>query len=199
MPSSSTQMLRGGGEIGIGALQSGKRNFHSTIGRPVSQGAAFLLPDDGGALCVEPQTIRSTGQPRIRNGRLIKTRGTGISTRSNGFLRAARALRTLGAGAATGSVEIAKIRLYMRVEGKIAAPPTPEDVANAVMDGAEIEPGLSFREALRLMSAVLAGKVSGAEGSTLTFRAAGSDHKVRLVVDADTDGNRITIVSDTGA
>ena len=87
----------------------------------------------------------------------------------------------------------------MRVRGVIAAPPTPDDVASAVMDGSFIEPGLTFREAMRLIAATLAGRVSGAEGSTIVFRAAGSDHKVRMTVTADSDGNRLTITPDTGA
>jgi hypothetical protein len=70
------------------------------------------------------------------------------------------------------------------------------DVADAILDGENIEVGLSVREALRLITAALAGKVSGAAGTSITFRNPVADSKDRIVATVDADGNRSAIVYD---
>lgn len=60
-----------------------------------------------------------------------------------------------------------------------------------------IESGLTVRGAFRLLAAALAGKVSGAAGSQVTFRNALADSKDRIVATVDPDGNRTAITVDT--
>lgn len=82
--------------------------------------------------------------------------------------------------------------------GLIVLDGAPEDVALAVLDGANsVESGLTVRQAMRLISAALAGKVSGAEGTSITIRNAVADSKNRIVATVDADGNRTGVVVDT--
>lgn len=59
-----------------------------------------------------------------------------------------------------------------------------------------IETGLTMREALRLILAATAGKVSGAETNSITFRNAFTDSKSRIVATVDGNGNRTAISYD---
>ena len=73
---------------------------------------------------------------------------------------------------------------------------TATQVADQLLDSELVEIGLTVREALRIMSAALAGTVSGASGSTITFRAAASDEKPRIVASVDGAGNRTAVTLD---
>lgn len=69
-------------------------------------------------------------------------------------------------------------------------------MAWSVLDTSLIEPGLTVRQALRLMAAALAGKVSGADTETVRIRSAVSDAKERITATVDGDGNRTAITVD---
>jgi uncharacterized protein YeeX (DUF496 family) len=76
------------------------------------------------------------------------------------------------------------------------------DIASAVqaliLDSANgVETGLTVREALKLMAAALAGKISGAATTTITIRNAVADSKDRIVATVDVNGNRTAITTDT--
>ena len=59
-----------------------------------------------------------------------------------------------------------------------------------------VEAGLTVRNALRGLSAMLFGKVTGAQSGTEIFREAVSDTKARVTVFDDTSGNRTNIITD---
>ena len=66
----------------------------------------------------------------------------------------------------------------------------------ALMDLADgIETGLTPRQAMRLMSAALAGKLSGAATTTITIRNT-ADTKARITATVDSDGNRSALTLD---
>lgn len=70
------------------------------------------------------------------------------------------------------------------------------NVPNALLDLTNgIETNLTFRQGLRLIVAALAGKVSGAGTTTITFRNT-PDTKNRIVAIVDTNGNRSTVTFD---
>lgn len=72
---------------------------------------------------------------------------------------------------------------------------SPESLATAILDAANaIETGLTPRQALRLITAAVAGK-SQAGGTE--YRAAVSDSKVRIDATVDGSGNRTEIAYDT--
>lgn len=69
-----------------------------------------------------------------------------------------------------------------------------DDVAGALLT-ARIEGDYTFRDVMRLMAATLAGKVSGAETATVTFRGI-TDTKDRVISVTDVDGNRTAVTLD---
>jgi hypothetical protein len=69
-------------------------------------------------------------------------------------------------------------------------------IADEILDAQMVETGLSVRETLRLCAAALAGKISGAAGTTITIRNAVADDADRIVATVDADGNRTGITYD---
>lgn len=68
--------------------------------------------------------------------------------------------------------------------------------AAALLDlAAGIETGVTLRQGLRLQLAAMAGKLSGAAGTTVTIRDT-NDSKNRIVATVDADGNRTAITLD---
>lgn len=68
--------------------------------------------------------------------------------------------------------------------------------ADAFLDRANgIETSFTLRQALRLMLSALAGKLSGAAGTTVTIRDV-NDAKNRIVATVDSDGNRTAVTKD---
>lgn len=69
-------------------------------------------------------------------------------------------------------------------------------VADALLDRVNaIETSFTVRQSLRILSAALAGKLSGAAGTTVTIRNVG-DSKDRVVATVDSSGNRTSITLD---
>lgn len=69
--------------------------------------------------------------------------------------------------------------------------------AAALMDLANgVETGLTPRQALRLIVAALAGKLSGAATTSVVIRNAVADSKARITATVDADGNRTAITTD---
>jgi hypothetical protein len=65
-----------------------------------------------------------------------------------------------------------------------------------LLDDETIETGLTVRQAIKVIAAALAGKISGASGTTITIRSAVADDKDRIVATVDSDGNRTAITYD---
>lgn len=80
----------------------------------------------------------------------------------------------------------------------MALTPTERNsTATALLDLAgAIESNVTLREALRLIAAATAGKLSGAATATITIRNARADDKSRIIATVDADGNRTAIVYD---
>jgi len=70
------------------------------------------------------------------------------------------------------------------------------EIANGILDLSDgIESSLTLRGAVRIALAALAGKVSGAETTSVVFRNVG-DSKNRITATVDTDGNRSAVTTD---
>lgn len=85
------------------------------------------------------------------------------------------------------------------VVGTVTALSTAERdaIAAALLDlAAAIETGLTVRQSLRLVTAGAAGKLSGADTTTVTIRNAAADSKNRIVATVDEFGNRSDITLD---
>jgi hypothetical protein len=74
---------------------------------------------------------------------------------------------------------------------------SPQNLASQLLDESDIETGVSMRESLRLIIAALAGKLSGAPGTTITIRNVG-DTKDRIIATVDSNGNRSSVTYDVG-
>jgi hypothetical protein len=75
--------------------------------------------------------------------------------------------------------------------------PTAAANAAALMDLSNgVETGLTPRQALRLMVAAMAGKLSGAATTTIVIRNAVADSKARITATVDSDGDRSAITYD---
>lgn len=59
-----------------------------------------------------------------------------------------------------------------------------------------IETGMTAAQAMRLITAALAGKISGAAGTTITIKNAVADDANRITATVDADGNRTAITYD---
>ena len=70
-----------------------------------------------------------------------------------------------------------------------------QGLATALLDANDIETNFSLRESIRLMLSALAGKVSGAPGTTITIRDI-NDTVDRIVATVDADGNRTAVTKD---
>jgi hypothetical protein len=69
-------------------------------------------------------------------------------------------------------------------------------IASAILDLSNgVETSVTLKQALRLMVAAAAGKVSGAATNTITFRNIG-DNKNRIIATVDVYGNRSSITTD---
>lgn len=74
---------------------------------------------------------------------------------------------------------------------------TSANVANAILDAVNgVEDGLTVRHALRLIAAATAGKISGADTTTITIRNAVVDDKDRIIATVSSEGNRTAITYD---
>jgi len=72
--------------------------------------------------------------------------------------------------------------------------PSASDIVTAIMAGGDVD-GFTLEESLKICMAALAGKVTGAGSTTITFRAA-DDSKNRIVATVTGDGNRTSLSLD---
>jgi len=77
-----------------------------------------------------------------------------------------------------------------------AAVPTTAQIGTEVFDTQTVETGMSFRGAMRLVGAVLAGRRSGTGSGTETFNAAVTNAKARVTATIDANGNRTNVSTD---
>lgn len=155
--------------------------FHHTYG----PGAGALKPEDPGQGSVVGQATGAARAGSVTNGagsvpRAKATRLVSSLTVVNGV--ATTTFLPMKARARAGSV--------IKVNEL-----TQDDVTGAVLE-AVIEPGLTLRQALRLLAAATAGKLSGGGSTTVTIRNAVDDSKNRIVATVDSEGNRTAITYD---
>lgn len=98
----------------------------------------------------------------------------------------------LDAAGVRAAVGLASANLDTQLDGL----PTAAENAAGVLDlAAGVETGLTLRQALRLIVAASAGKLSGAATTTIVIRNPG-DSKDRITATVTADGNRTAVVTD---
>jgi hypothetical protein len=118
----------------------------------------------------------------------------GVATATGAITAKAWAVGSAAGVATTSAVRYATGQLI----GSIA-PAVTLDAANFssyLLDEEDIETGLTLRQALRVIAAATAGKVSGGGTSTITIRNAVADGANRIVATVDSNGNRSAITYD---
>src|SRR3990167_3813650 len=106
-------------------------------------------------------------------------------------------LDNLSAGAAALESTAQSILADTGTDGVALTVAERNAVADALLDLVDaIEVGLTFRQAVAIMAAALAGKLSGLPGLSPIFRNAVADSKNRISATVDADGNRLTITYD---
>ena len=68
-------------------------------------------------------------------------------------------------------------------------------IASEILDASNVESNLTVRQALKLIAAATAGKLSGAGTTTVTIRSAVADDADRIVATVDTNGNRLAVTT----
>lgn len=116
-----------------------------------------------------------------------------------GSITDADATRLVGQGGATAGIASATTAILARARINaslsIGFRPSATDIAGELLDVQEVEAGMNLRAALRIITAALAGKVSGAAGTTVTIRDV-NDTKDRIVATVDASGNRSAVTLD---
>ena len=132
---------------------------------------------------------------------------TGLNDLDAAGIRTAVGLATanldtqLSAIASYIDTEVAAIKA--KTDNLPAAPAAVGDIPTAAQNAAGlldlaagVETGLTPRQAMRLMVAAMAGKLSGAATTTVVIRNAIADNKNRITATVDADGNRSAITVD---
>ncbi len=102
------------------------------------------------------------------------------------------AIQGAGIDGQTVNAALATFSIQNRYSADVAA----NTIADAVLDRSNgIETGFTLRQALRLVLAAAAGKISGAGTTTVTIRDV-TDSKNRVVATVDANGNRSAVTKD---
>lgn len=154
----------------------------------------------------DTQDIQSRLPAALVSGRIDASVGAMASDTVSAAAVAADAVAEIQSGLATSSAlstvagyidtEVAAIKA--KTDNLPAAPASTGDVTgvpDALLDSENVESGLTVREALRLIAAALAGKLSGAATTTITIRNT-ADSKNRITATVDSDGNRSAVTYD---
>lgn len=198
--------LRGSSAVGelstlrpIHSAVSFRRTFGSDYGSFPSglyQEAAVLPMKVGGIAARQNGGSCSVTVPVLYGDGLVVSSmaGAGAAT----LARLAGTIWMIWQRGGTGAVTVPTIRgnSFLSCDIKIGFQPSAQDIAYAVwgLDNG-IESGWTPRQILRALSAVLAGKVSGAGANAPVFRDV-NDTKARVSATTDADGNRTAVTID---
>jgi hypothetical protein len=163
----------------------------SQIDMPLASLASLMWYGAGAAAAVGNTNVSASASIKA-NGRL-----DGVNT---SVATSPRAIMTKGLKAAAVGTTTVSASASIKGKGRISAigkvnELSQDDVTGAILESI-IEPGLTLRQALRLVVAAQAGKVSGAATTTVTIKNAVADNKNRIVATVDADGNRTAITYD---
>lgn len=195
-PYSIVQPLSDGGITGVGsATGSGTATgyagrFMTADGSATGSGSANVdavtnIIADGSA----------TGSGSADVGGVVNIVADG-SASGSGSVDMGAIINLLASGSASGSGSVTLTALANIIaEGGGGSELSPENLASSLLDEADIETGYSMREALRLILSSAAGKLSGAETTTITIKNV-VDDKNRIVATVDANGNRTSVTYD---
>jgi len=142
-----------------------------------------------------PTTTLNLSGTTVKTATDVETDTADIQGRLPAALVSGRIDASAGAVAA-GAITAAAIATDAIDADALAADAVTE-IATGMLDlAAGVETGLTLRQAMRLIAAASAGKLSGAATTTITIRNAVADSKDRITATVSADGNRSAIVYD---
>jgi hypothetical protein len=155
---------------------------------------SLYLPLKAGAVSGTVYGAASTSGAIVGRGNVDAT-VTGQAATSGG-IGGLYAINGSAQGLATTSGAI-RGRGHVGATLSIGSRPTAEEINNALLDTQFVEPGMTLRQAMRLLTAVLGGKISGltSTGGTAAIRDT-SDSKNRVTATVDANGNRTSVTRD---
>lgn len=159
--------------------------LHNGIKAPVSEGGIAGWVRDAVGAAINTAVL----------GRGLPTATLAATAMAQGYAYGAIRIDGVSVGSVNATWSGTFGRGLLKATVEIGSRPSAFDVASEIMDVQLIEPGMTLRKALRLLTAVSAGKISGAAGSTITIRDV-PDTKDRVVADVDANGNRLMVTTD---
>jgi hypothetical protein len=169
-----------------------------TEGRPISGTAAGSSTASATGQLVVSGSGTSDGFATVTASIVAALNATGTSAGSSDAEGTLSALGNISGVAAGSSTATAVIYATGALSGTIASATELEasEFSAYLLDQQDVESGLTLRQALRLIAAATAGKVSGAEGTTITIRNPIADSKDRIIATVDASGNRSGVTYD---
>lgn len=171
-----------------GVMAAGKAAMGAASGVATVTGTAQLVVSGAGA-AAGVATVAGNLQAALGGSALA----AGVAT-----VTASITAKAFATGTASGVATASLVRYATgQLIGSIAPAVTLEAAgfSTYLLDEEDIETGMTLRQAMRLVAAATAGKISGAAGTTVTIRNVG-DSKDRIVATVDAAGNRNAIVYD---
>lgn len=142
----------------------------AAVGSPAQAGVAVVLPA-APTDWLTAAAVKADAVAKIQ---------AGLSTYAGGDTAGTSTLLTLLTSARAGNLDNL---------GSAGAGLTAVALASNGLDAVVVEAGLNARQAMSLIAAALAGVLSGAAGTTITIKGAGTS-TVRIVATVDSDGDR---------
>lgn len=190
----ASNTIYGEGEVSFGNLAGGLNAVSSITGEGTVSNAALALVLSAVSSITGTGTITAAIAGRLDAAASLLGEGD-VSAALGALAGAAAALSGTGEVASSSSLEgVGSLAAEIIVTGDALS---TANVADALLDAIDgVETGLTLRQALRLIAAATAGKVS-ISGSTVTIRNAVADDTDRIVATTTTDGERTAITYDT--
>lgn len=124
----------------------------------------------------------------------LSANGAGALTVDNALCGAIFSVSASSAQSLSGAVTLTALA-NLGAQAGGPTPLSPEGLSQELLDNQDVEAGYSVRESMRLILSTLAGKVSGAPGTSISIRNV-TDTKTRLIATVDANGNRSALTYD---
>lgn len=191
-------------------LKAGGLSSHEWLQGVTTLSAAMAAGKNGVANLTGTGTLTATGQLVVSGASAL----SGVGSVSAVIKAARGGAASVTAAATVSGTAVAKGHMTASLSGSSSVSATryatgtltcaitpftdlsPQALASQILDAEDIETSMSVRQALRLIAAATAGKVSGASGTTITIRSAVADSKNRIIATVDGDGNRTALEYD---
>lgn len=192
LPLSDGGITGTGTATGSGTASGYAGRFFTAVGSALGSGSANV---DAVTNIIASGSATGSGDATI--GGVVNIVASG-SALGDGSVDMGAIINLLASGSALGSGSVTLIATANIIaEGGGVAELSSEGLAQSLLDSQEVEANHTVRESLRLILSAVAGKLSGAETTTVAIRNV-TDTKNRIVATVDANGNRTAVTYDVG-